>query len=134
MSFFKAPMKGSENKARLEGRTVVITGANTGIGKVTALDMSRRGARVIILCRNQDKAKEAAADIAREAGSGAAVECEKLDLASLASVRECAQTLLDRVDKIDILGWSEALKWCREMNCCREFFSQHICSQYVVVT
>ena len=122
MSFFKAPMKGSENKARLEGRTVVITGANTGIGKVTALDMSRRGARVIILCRNQDKAKEAAADIAREAGSGAAVECEKLDLASLASVRECAQTLLDRVDKIDILGWSEALKWCREMKWVPQFF------------
>ena len=103
MSFLKAPMKGSENKARLEGRTVVITGANTGIGKVTALDMSRRGARVIILCRNQDKAKEAAADITKETGNGA-VECEKLDLASLASVRECAQTLLDRVDKIDILG------------------------------
>ena len=36
--------------------------------------------------------------------TGGAVECEKLDLASLASVRECAQTLLDREDKIDILG------------------------------
>ena len=102
MSFFRAPMKGSENKARLEGRTVVITGANTGIGKITALDMSRRGARVIILCRNQDKAKGAAAEIAKE--TGGAVECEKLDLASLASVRECAQALVDREEKIDILG------------------------------
>ena len=97
-------MKGSENEARLDGRLVVITGANTGIGKVTALDMSKRGARVIMLCRSLDKAKEACADIAKEAGgAGGAVECEKLDLASLASVRECATKLLNREEKIDLL-------------------------------
>ena len=110
MSFFKAPMKGSENKARLEGRTVVITGANTGIGKVTALDMSGRGARVIILCRNQDKAKEAAAEIAKE--TGGVVECGKLDLSSLASVRECAKTLLEREDKIDLLVNNAGVMTC----------------------
>ena len=76
-------------------------GANTGIGKVTALDMSKRGAKVIILCRNQDKAKEAANEISGE--TGGVVAYEKLDLASLASVRECAKNLLEKEEKIDIL-------------------------------
>ncbi len=49
--------------ARLEGKTVVITGCNTGIGKETALDLSRRGARVVMACRNLEKAEQAADDI-----------------------------------------------------------------------
>ena len=48
-------------KKRLDGKTVVITGANTGIGKETALDLSRRGGKVVILCRSQQRG-EAAAD------------------------------------------------------------------------
>ena len=81
--------------------SILHTGANTGIGKVTALDMSKRGAKVIILCRNQDKAKEAANEISDE--TGGVVAYEKLDLASLASVQECAKNLLDSEEKIDIL-------------------------------
>ena len=48
---------------RLDGKTVVITGANTGIGKITAADMCRRGAKVIMLCRDMARAEPAAADI-----------------------------------------------------------------------
>lgn len=70
-------------------------GANTGIGKETAKDISKRGARVIILCRNVDKAKAAAEEIAKE--TGGTVEVEKLDLSSLKSVRECAKNLLEKV-------------------------------------
>ena len=48
---------------RLDGKVAVITGANTGIGKITAADLSRRGARVIMLCRSLERAEPAAADI-----------------------------------------------------------------------
>lgn len=77
------------------------TGANTGIGKETALDLGRRGARLILLCRDQDKAEKAAEEIT--AATKAVVECVKLDLSSLASVRACAEKLLEKEEKIDIL-------------------------------
>ena len=48
---------------RLEGKTAVITGANTGIGRGTAADLARRGAKVIILCRDLAKAESAAVQI-----------------------------------------------------------------------
>jgi short-subunit dehydrogenase len=77
-------------------------GANSGIGKETALDFAKRGARIILLCRNVDKAKVAAEDITRQ-HSKAQVTIQKIDLASLKSVRNCAQNLLDTEDKIDFL-------------------------------
>ena len=76
-------------------------GCNTGIGKITAHEISKKGARVIMLCRNTEKAEEAATEIRKDTGNQ--VDVHKLDLSSLKSVRECAQTLLDKEDKIDIL-------------------------------
>ena len=55
-----------KSEARMDGKAVLITGCNTGIGKETALDMSRRGAKVIILCRNVEKGNEAKEDILKE--------------------------------------------------------------------
>jgi hypothetical protein len=62
------PLQGPRctSKARLEGKVVVITGANTGIGRFTALDMSRRGAKVVLLCRNLEAAEAAAEAIRKE--------------------------------------------------------------------
>ena len=80
----------------------MITGANTGIGKETAIDLAKRGARVIICCRDMTKAEAAAKDIRKDSGNDL-VEVAQLDLASLKSIRKCAENLLEKEDKIDYL-------------------------------
>jgi NAD(P)-dependent dehydrogenase (short-subunit alcohol dehydrogenase family) len=75
------------------GRTVVITGANSGIGLVAARELARAGARVVMAVRNLDKGRAAADSIA----SGE-VEVRELDLADLASVRGFAEGYQGNVD------------------------------------
>jgi len=87
---------------QLSGKTVVITGANTGIGYETAKDLSKRGANVIMACRNMEKAKEAKAKILTEVPE-AKLELRELDLSSLESVRKFAKEINDTVLKLDIL-------------------------------
>ncbi|CAF2404068.1 unnamed protein product [Rotaria sp. Silwood2] len=87
---------------RMDGKTVVITGSNTGIGKYTAIELARRGAHVILACRDRDRAQDALKDIRRISGNNN-VEIEMLDLASLKSVRECAKQLRGRLIKLDVL-------------------------------
>jgi NAD(P)-dependent dehydrogenase (short-subunit alcohol dehydrogenase family) len=84
------------------GRTVVITGANTGIGFESARVLAAHGARVILACRDVGKAKDAAARIGA-AAPRADVGAVELDLASLASVREAAGELRSAHDRIDLL-------------------------------
>jgi len=99
--------------AKLDGKTVVITGANTGIGKTTALDMAKRGAKVVILCRDTEKAETAAEEIRTATKSEVIVH--KLDLADLASVRECAEQLGNSLEKIDILINNAGIMACPKM-------------------
>lgn len=73
----------------LAGRTCLVTGGNTGIGLATAAGLAGRGARVYLACRSQQAGEAAAARI-QAAASGASVTFLPLDLADLASVRECA--------------------------------------------
>ncbi|WP_211267085.1 oxidoreductase [Nonomuraea candida] len=82
----------------LTGRTAVVTGANTGIGRPTALELARHGAHVIVAARNPGKGAAAVEDVLR-AVPGARVEYGRLDLADLASVREFAAG----VEKVDLL-------------------------------
>lgn len=77
----------------LAGKTFVITGANTGIGKVTATELARRGARVILAGRSRDKHLAAIEDIQRATGNDQ-LEYVPLDLGDLASVRAAADAIL----------------------------------------
>lgn len=72
---------------RIDGKTVVITGANAGIGKATAMELAKRGARVILACRDMKKGEAVARNIKKKT-SNPNVYSMRLDLASLHSVRE----------------------------------------------
>ena len=98
--YFQGPKCNS--KRRLDGKTIVITGGNTGIGKESAVDLARRGARVIIGCRNLQKGKEALKEIKERSGNSN-VFLEELDLASLKSVRSFADKILNLESRLDVL-------------------------------
>lgn len=84
------------------GKTVVITGGNTGIGKETARIVAWRKARVIIGCRNITKGLQAAAEIIENTGNRN-VEVKKLDLSSFKSVRKFAEEINEEEDRVDVL-------------------------------
>ncbi|MCJ8728538.1 hypothetical protein PDJAM_G00005540 [Pangasius djambal] len=87
---------------KLDGKTVVITGANTGIGRETAIDLAKRGMRVIIACRDMEKADAALKEII-EASGNQNVVCKKLDLADTSSIREFAQNINSEEKQLNIL-------------------------------
>ena len=84
------------------GRLAVVTGANSGIGLVTARELARAGADVVLACRNTEKGEAAAREI-QAAVPGAAVKVASLDLGDLASVREFAGRLRSEHDALDLL-------------------------------
>jgi retinol dehydrogenase-12 len=84
----------------LTGKTAVVTGANTGIGRVTARELSKLGARVVLAGRSEERTRPAIDEI-RQAGGHA--EFAQLDLADLASVRACASALLARGEPLPLL-------------------------------
>jgi NAD(P)-dependent dehydrogenase (short-subunit alcohol dehydrogenase family) len=86
----------------MSGKTVVVTGANSGIGKSTAEALAGAGATTVLTARNETSGRAAVADIRRSTGSDD-VELVVFDLADLDSVRRGAAELLDRCDRIDVL-------------------------------
>ncbi|KPP60414.1 retinol dehydrogenase 12-like [Scleropages formosus] len=98
--------KGSWNPrhcpVQLKGKTAIVTGANTGIGKFIALDFARRGARVILACRNEARGTAALRDI-RELSGNPDVHLRLVDTSSLASVRKFAASILQEEHKLHIL-------------------------------
>ena len=86
---------------RESGKTVVVTGANAGIGREATRGLAALGARVVMACRDLDRAEAAAADVRRSV-PGADLDVRQLDLARLDSVREFAETFSDD-DAIDVL-------------------------------
>ncbi|XP_067130536.1 retinol dehydrogenase 14-like [Centruroides vittatus] len=89
-------------KRTMKGKTVVITGANSGIGKATAKELAQKDARVILACRDLVKAQSAAEEIRKVTQNGQLIlKC--LDLASFASIREFVEDVLHTETRIDVL-------------------------------
>jgi dehydrogenase/reductase SDR family member 12 len=85
------------------GRTVVVTGANSGLGYATARAVLAAGARVRLVVRSDDKGSDTADRLRGEVGTGADVTWATADLLDLASVRRVAERLRDEEPRIDVL-------------------------------
>ncbi len=86
----------------MQGKVVLVTGANTGIGEVTARELAGAGAKVWLACRNEGRAREAMARI-REVHPEADLHFLALDLSDLGSVRNAADAFLESQERLDVL-------------------------------
>ena len=84
------------------GRTALVTGANSGLGFWTSVELARKGARVLMACRNPERAAGALERLQAEVPNGNA-ELVALDLASLASVERAAAEVAGRAEALDVL-------------------------------
>ncbi len=92
--------------ASMQGKTCVITGANTGIGKAAAEALASLGAQLVIVCRDRDKGERARADISsagQRGGKGGSVELRIADLSSQSEIRAVAGDILRAHPRIDVL-------------------------------
>jgi len=98
---FRGPTPKTEES--VQGKVVVITGANSGLGKYTAGEFAKRGAKVVLACRNMTEAQKAMDEIKSECGSDCFVDVMELDLSDMKSIRLCADLLKAKYLTIDIL-------------------------------
>jgi len=87
--------------ATMQGKTVLITGANQGIGKASAIALGKLGAKLVLVCRSADKARVAIADIEREGAKD--VELLVGDMGSQADIRRLATEFKAKHDRLDVL-------------------------------
>jgi len=92
----------AQDMADQSARLAVVTGANSGLGRVTARELARAGARVVLACRSAARGQQAMSAISREV-PGAQLELELLDLGDLASVRDFARRFSETHDGLDLL-------------------------------
>lgn len=88
--------------ASLEGKTIIVTGANTGIGFETALDFAGRKGRVILACRNKERGEKAKEKITELTGNSNVI-VKLIDLSSMSSVRKFVEEFVKEEKQLDIL-------------------------------
>lgn len=86
----------------LTDKTIIITGANSGIGKAAAIQLAKSGATIVMACRSAERGAQALAEI-REAANSQRVELLRVDMASQASVRQFAAEFSSRHKRLDVL-------------------------------
>lgn len=87
----------------LAGKTMLVTGANGGLGKQTAVALAQAGARVVLACHNMDRGKAALDGVAAVAAPDAAPVLVPVDLGSLESVHAAAEEVARRVESLDVV-------------------------------
>ena len=87
----------------MKNKTVLITGATDGIGKITALELAKMGADVVIVGRNQEKTERVAAEIRSQLDGSGSVDLIVANLASLAGIRSVAQQFKEKHNHLDVL-------------------------------
>jgi len=86
----------------MSNQTAIVTGANSGMGLATTIELARQGYRVIMACRSEKRGQEALQEAVRQSGSSA-IELMLCDLGSLESIRQFARTFRERHDCLDVL-------------------------------
>ena len=89
--------------ARQDGKTFVVTGANSGIGFEAAKVLASQGGRVVLLCRSPQRAAQAANNIRPHMTGGASVDIVPMDMGHVTSIREGAEEVARTAPKIDAL-------------------------------
>jgi retinol dehydrogenase 14 len=90
------------NSAMMTGKVCLVTGANSGIGKVTATELARMGARVVMVCRDRRRGDAALAEVKQATGNEQA-ELMLCDLSSQADIRRFADEFKATHDRLDVL-------------------------------
>lgn len=106
LSRFSQTRMASAMSRRLEGKTIVITGASSGIGRSTAVEFARtapKDLKLVLTARRIDTLKEVAAEITKEVGPGVKVLPVKLDVSSPDEVRAFVKNLPEEFKDIDVL-------------------------------
>jgi NAD(P)-dependent dehydrogenase (short-subunit alcohol dehydrogenase family) len=86
----------------MTGKVCIVTGANTGIGKETALGLAKLGATVVMVCRDSERGETAQLEIKRKSGNKH-VDLMLCDLSSQNSIRQFARTFIQQRDRLDVL-------------------------------
>lgn len=106
LSRFLQTRMASAMSKRLEGKTIVITGASSGIGRSTALEFAKtapKNLKLVLTARRIDTLKEVAAEIEKEVGEGVKVLPVKLDVSKPEEVKAFVKNLPDEFKEIDVL-------------------------------
>jgi NAD(P)-dependent dehydrogenase (short-subunit alcohol dehydrogenase family) len=93
---------GTSQPPSMEGRVCMVTGANSGIGKATALELAKMGAAVVMVARNSQKGQEALAEIRKETGNNS-LDLLIANLSSLESVTQLATQFKAKYPKLHVL-------------------------------
>jgi NAD(P)-dependent dehydrogenase (short-subunit alcohol dehydrogenase family) len=86
----------------LKGKTIIITGGNSGIGKAASIQLAKLGATVVLACRSKERGAQAVDEV-RHAASSTKVELMQVDLSSQTSIREFVDTVKQRYEYLHVL-------------------------------